>query len=45
MDKACMSIYKVSRPFKAIKEMHLSTIQALIDVCSKIGSFVANLHP
>jgi hypothetical protein len=43
MDKVCMFIYKVSRPFKVVKEMHLSTIQALINVCSKTRSLVANL--
>jgi hypothetical protein len=43
MDRASMSISKVGRPFKAIKEMHFATIHALIDVCSKTRSFVADL--
>jgi hypothetical protein len=39
-----MSISNVNKPFKAVKEMHIATIQALIDVYSKIGSFVADRH-
>jgi hypothetical protein len=42
-DKVSMSISKASRPFKVPKEMYPSTIQALINVCSKIKSFVADL--
>jgi hypothetical protein len=48
MDRVSMSISKVDRPFMATKEMHPSTIQALINVCSKIGSFIMDLiylHP
>ncbi len=43
-DKASMFISKVRKPFKAAKEMHLVIVQALIDVCSKIGSFVTDLY-
>jgi hypothetical protein len=39
-----MFISKVRKPFKAAKEMHLVIVQALIDVCSKIGSFVTDLY-
>jgi len=38
-----MSISKVNRPFRVAKEMHLATIQALIDIYSKTRSYVANL--
>jgi hypothetical protein len=38
-----MFISKVGRPSKAAKEMHLAIIQALINVCSKTRSFVADL--
>jgi hypothetical protein len=43
MDKVSMFIFKVGRPFKGAKEMHPSIVQALINVCSKTWSFVANL--
>jgi hypothetical protein len=43
MDRASMFIFKAGRPFKVAKEMHLAIVHALIDVCSKIKSFVANL--
>jgi hypothetical protein len=43
MSKASMFVSKVGRPFRATKEMHLAIIQALINVYSKIGFFVANL--
>ncbi len=43
MDKASMSLSKAGRPFRATKEMHLAIIQALIDVCSKTRSYVADL--
>ncbi len=35
IDRAFMSKSKAIKPFKAINEMHLITIQALINVCSK----------
>jgi hypothetical protein len=43
MDKAFMSISKVGKPFKVVKEMHLTIIQALINFYFKIGSYVVNL--
>jgi hypothetical protein len=43
MDKASMFVSKADKPFEAIKEMHPSTIQALINVCSKIGSSIMDL--
>ncbi len=42
-DKVSTFISKVNVPFKARKEMHPSNFQALIDVCSKIGSSIADL--
>jgi len=38
-----MFISKARKPFRATKEMHLATIQALINVYSKIRSFVVDL--
>jgi hypothetical protein len=38
-----MSISKVDRPFRVVKEMHLAIVQVLIDVYSKIGSSIADL--
>jgi hypothetical protein len=38
-----MFISKANRPFRATKEMHLSTIHALIYVCSKTRYFVTDL--
>jgi hypothetical protein len=43
IDRAFMFISKGIRPFKVAKEMHLIIIQALIDLCSKIGSFIVDL--
>jgi hypothetical protein len=43
MDRASMFISKAGKPFKVAKEMHLVIVQALIDVCSKIKSFIADL--
>jgi hypothetical protein len=41
-----MFISKVGRPFKVAKEMHLVTIQALIDIYSKMDPFLhIYLHP
>ncbi len=37
-DRASMSISKVRRPFRAAKEIHLVTIQALIDIYSRTRS-------
>ncbi len=37
----CMS--KTRKPFQTTKEFHPLTLQALIEVCFKVGSFVANL--
>ncbi len=39
-DRASMFISKADRPFRATKEMHLAIVQALINVCSKIGSSI-----
>ncbi len=41
-DRASMFISKADRPFKIAKEMHLAIVQALINVCSKIGSSMMN---
>jgi len=41
--RASMSISKVSMPFKALKEIHFVIVQALIDVCSKTTSSIADL--
>jgi len=38
-----MSISKAGKPFRAVKEMHFVIVQALIDVYSKIGYFIADL--
>ncbi len=42
-NRASMSISKVGRPFRVAKEMHIGIVQALIDVCSKVGSFIVDL--
>jgi hypothetical protein len=42
-DRAFMSISKVGEPFRVAKEMHPSTVQALIDVYSKTRSSIADL--
>jgi hypothetical protein len=34
-DRASMSIFKVGKPFRATKEMHLAIVQALIMYCKK----------
>jgi hypothetical protein len=41
--RASMSISKVDMPFKVAKEVHFVIVQALIDVCSKIKSSIADL--
>ncbi len=38
-----MSISKASKPFRTVKEMYPYIVQALIDVYSKIRSFVVDL--
>jgi len=43
MDRAYMSLSKVGKPFKAVKEMHIVTVQALINIYSKNASYVADL--
>lgn len=43
MDRASMSISKFGILFRATKKMHLDMVQALIDVYSKIGSYVIDL--
>jgi hypothetical protein len=43
MNRASMSISKVDKPFLALKEMHFSTIQTLIDVYSKTRSSIMDL--
>ncbi len=43
MDRAYMSISKVGKPFKVVKEMHIVTVQALINIYSKNASYVADL--
>jgi hypothetical protein len=43
IDRASMSISKVRRPFRAAKEMHLVTIQVLIDIYSRTRSYVVDL--
>ncbi len=42
-NRASMSISKADRPFRVAKEMHIGIVQALIDVCSKVGSFIVDL--
>lgn len=43
MDMSSMMMSKVGQPFWVAKEMHSFMLQALIGVCSKVGSFVTNL--
>ncbi len=42
-DRASMFISKADIPFRAAKEIHHVTIQAVIDVCSKIESSIVDL--
>jgi hypothetical protein len=42
-NRASMSISKASKPFGATKEMRHVIVHALINVCSKIGSFITDL--
>ncbi len=42
-DRAFMFISKANNPFGTTKEMHHVIVHALINVCSKIGSSIADL--
>ncbi len=43
VDMPSMMMSKVGKPFWVVKEMHSFMLQALIEVCSKVDSFVTDL--
>jgi hypothetical protein len=37
-----MSMSRIKKPFQVVREFHPLTFQALLEVCSKVRSFVVN---